>query len=56
MADRVILVCTVVIATVYLYATTLIPTLEIGDPLGPKAPNCGKGYRALWSEVPAKPV
>jgi putative tricarboxylic transport membrane protein len=40
MADRVILICTVVIAVVYLYATTLIPSLEIGDPLGPKAfPN-----------------
>ena len=35
--DRVILVCTVIVAVVYLYATTLIPTLEIGDPLGPKA-------------------
>jgi putative tricarboxylic transport membrane protein len=37
MADRVIFVCTIVIAAVYFYATTLIPTLEIGDPLGPKA-------------------
>jgi putative tricarboxylic transport membrane protein len=37
MTDRVILVCTIVVAAVYLYATTLIPTLEIGDPLGPKA-------------------
>ena len=37
MTDRVILVCTLVVAAVYLYATTLIPTLEIGDPLGPKA-------------------
>ena len=37
MTDRVILVCTVIVALVYLYATTLIPTLEIGDPLGPKA-------------------
>lgn len=37
LADRIILVCTVVIAAVYLYATTLIPSLEIGDPLGPKA-------------------
>ena len=37
MADRVILVCTIVLAVVYLYATTLIPSLEIGDPLGPKA-------------------
>jgi len=35
--DRVIFVCTVIIAVVYLYATTLIPSLEIGDPLGPKA-------------------
>jgi putative tricarboxylic transport membrane protein len=37
MTDRVILACTIVLAVVYLYATTLIPTLEIGDPLGPKA-------------------
>jgi len=37
MTDRVILVCTVIVAIVYLYATTLIPSLEIGDPLGPKA-------------------
>jgi putative tricarboxylic transport membrane protein len=35
--DRVIFVCTILVAAVYLYATTLIPTLEIGDPLGPKA-------------------
>ena len=37
MTDRVIFICTIVVAAVYLYATTLIPTLEIGDPLGPKA-------------------
>jgi len=37
MTDRVIFICTVILAVVYLYATTLIPTLEIGDPLGPKA-------------------
>ena len=37
MTDRVIFVCTILAAAVYLYATTLIPTLEIGDPLGPKA-------------------
>lgn len=37
MADRVILVCTVLLAVIYLYASTLIPVLEIGDPLGPKA-------------------
>jgi putative tricarboxylic transport membrane protein len=35
--DRVIFVCTILTAAIYLYATTLIPTLEIGDPLGPKA-------------------
>ena len=37
MTDRVIFVITIIIAAVYLYATTLIPSLEIGDPLGPKA-------------------
>jgi len=37
MADRVIFVCTLVLAGVYFYATAQIPTLEIGDPLGPKA-------------------
>jgi putative tricarboxylic transport membrane protein len=37
MADRIILACTILAAVVYLYATTLIPSLEIGDPLGPKA-------------------
>ena len=37
MADRIIFICTIVIAAVYFYATTLIPSLEIGDPLGPKA-------------------
>ena len=37
MADRVIFVCTLVLAAVYLYATERLPSLEIGDPLGPKA-------------------
>lgn len=38
--DRVILICTILLAVIYLWATTKIPTLEIGDPLGPKAfPN-----------------
>lgn len=37
MADRVILVCIVALAAVYFYATAQIPSLEIGDPLGPKA-------------------
>ncbi|MCC7082766.1 MAG: tripartite tricarboxylate transporter TctB family protein [Burkholderiales bacterium] len=37
LADRVILACTVILTLVYMYATTQIPVLEIGDPLGPKA-------------------
>ena len=38
--DRIILICTILIAIIYLWATTQIPTLAIGDPLGPKAfPN-----------------
>ena len=37
MADRVIFVCTLLLAGVYLYATEQLPSLEIGDPLGPKA-------------------
>ncbi len=38
--DRIISAATLFLAAVYLYATTQIPTLEIGDPLGPKAfPN-----------------
>ena len=37
MADRVIFVCSILIAAVYFYATAQIPSLEIGDPLGPKA-------------------
>ena len=36
-ADRVICVVTLVLAAVYFYATAQIPSLEIGDPLGPKA-------------------
>jgi len=37
LANRVIFVCTVVLAMVYLYGTTQIPALDIGDPLGPRA-------------------
>ena len=37
LADRVILACSVALAVIYLYASTQIPMLEIGDPLGPKA-------------------
>jgi len=35
--DRIISGLTLLLAAVYLYATSRIPTLEIGDPLGPKA-------------------
>ncbi len=37
MADRVIFVCTLILAGIYFYATEKLPSLEIGDPLGPKA-------------------
>lgn len=36
-ADRIILAFTLVLAAVYFWATAQIPSLEIGDPLGPKA-------------------
>ena len=36
-ADRIIGAIALLLAAVYLYATAQIPTLEIGDPLGPKA-------------------
>ena len=34
---RIIVVCTVVLALLYFYGASLIPSLQIGDPLGPKA-------------------
>ena len=37
MTERVIFVCTLILAGVYFYATEKLPSLEIGDPLGPKA-------------------
>src|SRR5829696_1640950 len=37
MVDRVIFVCSLVLAAACLYATEQLPSLEIGDPLGPKA-------------------
>ncbi|MDB5864028.1 MAG: tctB6 [Betaproteobacteria bacterium] len=37
MTDRVIFVCTLILAGAYFYATEQLPSLEIGDPLGPKA-------------------
>lgn len=37
LADRIIFGCIVVFAGAYFYATSQIPSLEIGDPLGPKA-------------------
>ena len=36
MADRVIIVCCFVLALAYFYGTSQLPSLEIGDPLGPK--------------------
>ncbi|HXV10226.1 MAG TPA: tripartite tricarboxylate transporter TctB family protein [Burkholderiales bacterium] len=36
MADRLIIACCVVLALAYFYGTSQIPSLEIGDPLGPK--------------------
>lgn len=70
MTDRVIFVCTILAAAVYLYATTLIPTLEIGDPLGPKAfprllgifllIGAGLLFAEIWKErkvaTPASPA
>lgn len=37
LTDRIIGAFMLLLAAVYLYATAQIPTLEIGDPLGPKA-------------------
>ncbi len=37
MTDRIIFACTLVLAGVYFWATAQIPSLELGDPLGPKA-------------------
>lgn len=37
LTDKVIFVATLILAAVYFYATSQIPSLEIGDPLGPKA-------------------
>ncbi len=37
MTDRIIFACTLLLAGVYFWATAQIPTLELGDPLGPKA-------------------
>jgi putative tricarboxylic transport membrane protein len=37
MTDRIVFVSILILAGVYFWATSQIPTLEIGDPLGPKA-------------------
>ena len=37
MTDRVIFVGTIILAGIYFWATERLPSLEIGDPLGPKA-------------------
>ena len=36
-SDRVIVVCSILLAIVYFYAIEQIPVRDIGDPLGPKA-------------------
>jgi putative tricarboxylic transport membrane protein len=35
--DRILAACTLLAAVAYLYATSTLPSLDIGDPLGPKA-------------------
>ncbi len=37
MADRILAVCTVLLAGIYLYATSTLPSFDFGDPLGPRA-------------------
>ncbi len=37
LTDKIIFALTLLLAAVYFYATSQIPSLEIGDPLGPKA-------------------
>ncbi|MGH8618335.1 MAG: tripartite tricarboxylate transporter TctB family protein [Burkholderiales bacterium] len=37
MTDRIIFVCVIVLASIYLYAASQMPVPQIGDPLGPKA-------------------
>jgi len=37
LADRIIFVCIIALAGVYFWGTAQIPSLDIGDPLGPKA-------------------
>lgn len=37
MADRILAACALALAAAYLYATAQLPSLDIGDPLGPKA-------------------
>ena len=53
LTDRIIGVLTLLLAAVYLYATAQIPTLEIGDPLGPKAFPRLAGHRADPRRHPA---
>jgi putative tricarboxylic transport membrane protein len=36
-SDRVIFICTLIVTAAYFYGTRQIPTIEIGDPLGPRA-------------------
>src|SRR5688572_14358550 len=52
MADRVIFVCTLILAGAYWYGTERLPSLEIGDPLGPKAfPRLLAGFLLLTAAI-----
>jgi putative tricarboxylic transport membrane protein len=52
MADRVIFVCTLILAGAYFYGTERLPSLEIGDPLGPKAfPRLLAGFLLLTAAI-----
>jgi putative tricarboxylic transport membrane protein len=65
MVDRVIFVCIIVLAAVYFYATAQIPSLDIGDPLGPKAfprllgigllVTAGILFLEMWRDAKAAP-
>ena len=51
MTDRIIFVCILLLAGVYFYATEKLPSLEIGDPLGPKAFPRLLGIALLFTAV-----
>ncbi|HUF81338.1 MAG TPA: tripartite tricarboxylate transporter TctB family protein [Burkholderiales bacterium] len=51
MADRALAVFMIVLAVVYLFATTRVPVLQIGDPLGPRAFPYLVGIAAITAAV-----